>query len=115
MEPQWIAQVEHEQTEVNEQKHERDRISYFRHRGKNWGRRQLAHRGGHEKSGRHAVEQSVPSDGAVPPRHLGHWHVRIASLAPSFLQGRFAERVPWCGVPGHFRISKETAPRAVLR
>ena len=96
METQRIAQIEHEQSEVNEQKHESDRISHFRHGGEDRRRRQLADRGGHEQSGRHAVEQSVPGDHAVPPRHLGHWQVRIAALAPSSGKGGLVKAC--CGV-----------------
>jgi hypothetical protein len=115
METQRIAQVEHEQHEVNKQKHERDRISHFRHAGEYRGRRQLADRRGHEQSGGHAVEQGVPGNRAVPPRHLSDWQVRIAALAPSARRGRFGESLRWCGVLLHFKISKETPPGAVRR
>ncbi len=90
METQRIAQIQHQQSEVNEQKHESDRIRHFRHAQENRGRRQLADRGGQEQSGRHAVEQSVPGDDAVPPRHFGHRRIRIAALAPWFLLGGLA-------------------------
>ncbi len=39
METQRIAQIQHEQSEVNEQKHESDWISYFRHAHEDRGRR----------------------------------------------------------------------------
>ncbi len=107
METQRIAQIQHQQSEVNEQKHESDRISHFRHAHEDRGRRQLADRGGQEQSGRHAVEQSVPGDDAVPPRHLGHWHIRIAALAPLFRQGRFGESVLRSGVCVHSGLQKK--------
>src|SRR5271154_260386 len=97
MEAQRIAEIGHEQSEINEQKRESDRISHFRRGSEDGRRRQLAHRGGHEESGRHAVEQSIPRDQAMPPRHFGYWQVRIAALTR------------------HFRASKETPPRTVQR
>jgi hypothetical protein len=80
METQRIAQIQHERCKVNEQKHESDRINHFRHGGEDRGRCHFADRGGHEQSGRHAVEQSVPGDGAVPTRCLGHRAVRVTAL-----------------------------------
>ncbi len=84
METQRIAQIQHEQSEINEQKHESDWISNFRHVHEDRGRRQLADCRDQEQSGRHAVEQSVPGDDAVPPRHLGYGLIRVAALAPLF-------------------------------
>jgi hypothetical protein len=94
METQWIAQIEHEQYEVNEQKYDSDRISDFRHGGEDRRRRKLADRGGHEQAGRHAVEQNVPRDHAVPRRYLGYRNVCVAV---------------------HFRNAKEAPQRAVRR
>src|SRR5580700_348356 len=107
METQRIAQIQHEQSEVNEQKHEGDRICHFRHAHEDRRRRQLADRSGQEQSGRHAVEQSVPGDDVVPPRHLGHWRILVAALAPLFRQGRFGGSVLRAGVCVHSGLQKE--------